>query len=82
MYFFQLGRLTALVGYIGGSVLLRLLNHPNAASFNITALVRSPEKAEKLKALGVNAVIGSHDDPQLVEKLVSEADVVVAMVCK
>jgi D-arabinose 1-dehydrogenase-like Zn-dependent alcohol dehydrogenase len=58
-----------------------LLNHPNAASFHITVLVRAAEKAEKLKTLGVNAVIGSHTDTTLVEKLASEADVVIAMVC-
>jgi hypothetical protein len=30
--------------------------------------------------LGVNAVVGSHSDLQLMEKLASEADVVIAMV--
>lgn len=67
-------------GYIGGSVLSRLLKHPNAASFNITALVRSPEKAEKLKTLGVSPVVGSHSDLALVEKLSAKADVVIATV--
>ena len=67
-------------GYIGGSVLSRLLKHPNAATFNITALVRSPEKAEKLKILGVNPVVGSHSDLALVEKLTAKADVVIATV--
>ncbi|RDB25572.1 Uncharacterized protein C2A9.02 [Hypsizygus marmoreus] len=71
--------LTGVTGYIGGSVLERLLNHPNAATFNLTALVRSPEKAEKLKTLGVNAVVGSHSDLPLIEKLASESDVVIAM---
>ncbi|KAF8066913.1 hypothetical protein FPV67DRAFT_1215028 [Lyophyllum atratum] len=70
--------LTGATGYIGGSVLSRFLERPDIASLNITALVRSPEKAEKLKALGVNAVIGSHDDSALVEKLASEADVVIS----
>ena len=68
------------VGYIGGSVLSRFLKHPNAASFNISALVRSPEKAEKLKNLGVNSVVGSYSDLALLEKLSAEADVVIAMV--
>jgi hypothetical protein len=67
------------VGYIGGAVLLRLLNHPNASSFKITALVRSREKADKLKALGVEAVVGSLSDVVLLEALAAEAHVVIAM---
>jgi D-arabinose 1-dehydrogenase-like Zn-dependent alcohol dehydrogenase len=59
-----------------------LLNHKNAASFHITALVRAAEKAEKLKTLGVNAVIGSHADAALVEELASKADVIFSTVCE
>jgi uncharacterized protein YbjT (DUF2867 family) len=69
-----------LKGYIGGSVLSRFLKHPDASSFNITVLVRSPEKAEKLKAFGVNPVVGSHSDTTLVEGLAAQADVVIAVV--
>ena len=61
-------------------MLSRFLKHPNTASFNISALVRSPEKAEKLKNLGVNSVVGSYSDLALLEKLSAEADVVIAMV--
>ncbi|KAF8979353.1 hypothetical protein BDQ17DRAFT_1366573, partial [Cyathus striatus] len=64
---------------IGGSVIARLLEHPNAASFNITALSQSPDKAEKLKEF-VTPVVGSHSDTDLLEKLMSESDVVLAMV--
>jgi len=61
-------------------VLARLLERSDASSFNFTALVRSAEKAEKLKKLfGVNAVVGSHSDLDLLEKLASESDVVMAM---
>ena len=67
-------------GYIGGSVLTRLLEHSNVNSFQITTLVRSPEKAEKLKSLGVNAVVGSLLELDKVKKLASEADVVFATV--
>jgi len=68
-------------GYIGGAVLTQfLLQHPDASeSFNITALVRSPEKAEKLKALGIEAVVGSLSDHDVLEKLASASDVVFAM---
>ena len=61
-------------------MLSRFLKHPNAASFNITTLVRSPEKAEKLKTLRVNPIVGSHSDLTLVEKLTAKADVVIATV--
>lgn len=61
-------------------MLLRFLKHPDVASFNITVLVRSPEKAENLRAFGVNPVVGSHSDAPLVEKLTGQADVVIATV--
>ncbi|TFK40282.1 NAD(P)-binding protein [Crucibulum laeve] len=70
---------TGVTGYIGGSVLARLLEHPDAGSFHVTALVRSEEKANKLKALGVNAVVGTHSELGLIKDLASEADVVIAM---
>ena len=35
-------------GYLGGSVLSRLLAHPSRDTFEITAIVRSAEKAKKL----------------------------------
>lgn len=68
---------TGATGYIGGSVLARLLEHPNISSLHITAVVRNGEKAQKLKQLGVNVVVGSHNDPSLVETLAAEADVVI-----
>jgi len=43
-------------------------------------VVRSPEKAEKLRELGINVVVGSHSDPNLMEKLAEETDLVLAMV--
>ena len=68
------------IGYIGGAVLYRLLQHPSAKTFDITALVRSPEKAKKLESFGVKGVVGSLDDYDLVEDLVSKAHVVVDIV--
>ena len=67
-------------GYIGGAVLERFLSRPDITSYNVRALVRSPEKAEKLKTFGVDAVVGSHDDVVLVEKLASETDVFFSIV--
>ncbi|KAF8807004.1 NAD(P)-binding protein [Phlegmacium glaucopus] len=71
--------LTGATGYIGGTVLSRFLKHPDVGSFNITVLVRSPEKAEKLKAFGVNPVVGSHSDTSLMENLTAQTDVVIAV---
>jgi len=68
--------LTGATGYIGGSVLERLLDHPDADTFEITVLVRSPEKAENFKKFGVNPVVGSFNDTQLLEDLTAAADVV------
>lgn len=67
-------------GYIGGSVLSRLLEHPEHDQFAITALVRSPEKAEKLKSFGVNAVEGSIDEWEKLEGLASQAHIVLSIV--
>ncbi|KAJ6571112.1 hypothetical protein B0H19DRAFT_1255111 [Mycena capillaripes] len=68
-----------LTGYVGGTVLTRFLAHPHADTFQFTVLVRDPKKAEKFRDLGIKAVVGSHSDAKLVEKLASEADVVIAM---
>ncbi|EGO24512.1 hypothetical protein SERLADRAFT_467949 [Serpula lacrymans var. lacrymans S7.9] len=70
--------LTGATGYIGGSVLANLLNHPKSDSFHITVLIRSEEKLPKFRSVGVKAVIGSHSDTTLLSKLASEADVVFA----
>ncbi|KAK7690466.1 hypothetical protein QCA50_005564 [Cerrena zonata] len=67
---------TGATGYIGGSVLHRLLEHPSAKTFDITALVRSPEKAEKLESFGVKAITGSLSDYALLEELTSQAHVI------
>ncbi|KAL5519747.1 hypothetical protein ACEPAG_1407 [Sanghuangporus baumii] len=71
--------LTGATGYIGGSILWRLLNHRDARTFNIKVLVRNPEKAKLLQEkFGVEAVIGSHADVDKIEGLVSEADYVIS----
>jgi len=61
-----------------------LLTHPDAASFKITALVRSPEKAEKLRSLGVEPLIGSFTDKDLkfLVDAAAASDVVMAIVIK
>lgn len=59
-------------------MLTRLLNHKLSDTFEITVLVRNAEKAEKLKTLGVNTVIGSNEDTALLKRLATEADIVIS----
>ncbi|KAJ7210280.1 hypothetical protein C8J57DRAFT_1608103 [Mycena rebaudengoi] len=68
------------VGYVGGAILRRLVEHPKAATFEITLLVRDPLKEQKLSSLGLKVVVGSHADTTLLEALSIEADVVFAAV--
>ncbi|KAF9562653.1 NAD(P)-binding protein [Agrocybe pediades] len=71
---------TGVTGFIGGTVVNRLLTHPNAASFKITVLVRTSEKAEKFKPLGVDTIIGSYTDKDLkfLTDAAANSDVVIA----
>ncbi|OSD08792.1 NAD-P-binding protein [Trametes coccinea BRFM310] len=69
--------ITGATGYIGGSVFQRLVQHPNAANFNLTALVRSPEKAKFVREnFPVNVVEGSNADLDKLTDLSERADVV------
>ncbi|KAF6747570.1 hypothetical protein DFP72DRAFT_919668 [Ephemerocybe angulata] len=72
--------ITGATGYIGGSVLGRLLVHPESKSFEIVALVRSAEKAAKISTLGVETVVGDYDNLALLTELASNADVVFEIV--
>jgi len=60
-------------GYIGGTVLDAVLKHPNAAQFDITAYVRSEEKAQKVRALGLKAISGTLT---AVEEAASQSEVI------
>jgi len=72
--------ITGATGYIGGTVLDRFLRHESASSWQFTALVRSEDKAEKLRDFGVKTIIGSLSDLSLIENAASESDVVIAAV--
>ncbi len=56
-------------------MLSQLLAHPRRNTFEITVLVRSEEKARRLKTFGVNPIIGSIKDTALVEQLAEQAHV-------
>ncbi|OSC98275.1 NAD-P-binding protein [Trametes coccinea BRFM310] len=69
--------LTGATGYIGGAVLQKLLQHPNASTFDITVLVRNAEKAKILESkFGVKVVVGTHQELDKLESLAENADVV------
>ncbi|KAG0291713.1 hypothetical protein BGZ98_002922, partial [Dissophora globulifera] len=67
-----------ITGFIGSSAMDRILQDPTARTrYNVRALVRSPEKAERdIRPFGVEPVIGSFDDVDLLTKEASQADVV------
>ncbi|KDQ57353.1 hypothetical protein JAAARDRAFT_293117 [Jaapia argillacea MUCL 33604] len=65
-------------GYIGGTILTRLLSHPKFNTFKITVLVRDQAKAKRLETLNITAEVGSHSDLARLEELASNADVVFA----
>jgi nucleoside-diphosphate-sugar epimerase len=70
--------LTGATGYIGGSLLTALLQHPNASNFCITALIRGDnERVQKLASLNVKTLLGSNESFEILEKAASESDVVI-----
>ncbi|KAK2460901.1 hypothetical protein APHAL10511_007371 [Amanita phalloides] len=69
---------TGATGYIGSSAVSAFLDHPKRDAFEITALVRDANKAEKLKQFNITPVVGSHLYGPLFEKLASETDVLIA----
>ncbi|KAF8149869.1 hypothetical protein B0H34DRAFT_785168 [Crassisporium funariophilum] len=70
--------LTGPTGYIGGSVLTRLLSHPLSDTFRLTVLVRSSEKASQFRTMGIRAVVGSNSDLGLLKELAGDSDLVIA----
>ncbi|MBF4607122.1 NAD-dependent epimerase/dehydratase family protein [Curtobacterium sp. VKM Ac-1393] len=65
--------LTGASGYIGSSVLRSLVAHGH----EVTALVRSDEKAQHVRDSGGRAVVGDVTDTDVVERLLHESDGVV-----
>ncbi|KAJ6451923.1 hypothetical protein C8R45DRAFT_1124291 [Mycena sanguinolenta] len=67
-------------GYIGGPIMSRFIERKDE-KLNISALVRSVEKAKKIRNhdLRLNVIIGSHNNAELVERLVADSDVVFSL---
>src|SRR5882724_4914144 len=64
---------TGASGYIGGSVAAHLV----AAGHQVTGLVRSQEKADSVRALGIQPLLGTLDDGERQARAAQAADVVV-----
>lgn len=69
--------LTGVTGYIGGDAFYHL--HQNHPDFEFALLVRSEEKAKKVRAKfpDVRIVIGGLDDDATLEREASWADIVI-----
>ena len=64
---------TGASGYIGGSVAAHLV----AAGHQVTGLVRSQEKADSVRAKGIQPLLGTLDDGERLARAAQAADVVV-----
>ncbi|KAI0701878.1 NAD-P-binding protein [Cerioporus squamosus] len=68
---------TGATGYVGGHALQHILAHPEAHTFNITALVRNPDSAKMLESkFNVKAVVGSLKDLEKLTELAEGAHLV------
>ena len=65
--------LTGANGFIGGAAAVALI----AAGHKVRGLVRSTEKAERIEAYGIEAVVGSLDDAALLQTEARAADAIV-----
>jgi len=63
-------------GYIGGSALAHLIQHPKRAEYDITIHLRSAEKAKVFEKLGFKTVLGSLNDVADLEKFAAGSDIV------
>jgi len=64
---------TGASGYIGGSVAAHLV----AAGHQVSGLVRSPEKADAVRAFGIEPVMGTLDDGGILSRAAQAAELVV-----
>ena len=60
-------------GYIGGSIVERLM----ATGHQVSGLVRSEGKIPLLKGRGIDPVVGTLDDPEILTKAAQAADAVI-----
>jgi nucleoside-diphosphate-sugar epimerase len=65
--------ITGAAGFIGGSIAVGLV----AAGHQVTGLIRKPEQADALRQLGINPMIGTLDDRDLLVREARQADAVI-----
>ncbi|KAK0205283.1 hypothetical protein DFS33DRAFT_1259613 [Desarmillaria ectypa] len=65
-------------GYIGGTILSRLIEHKDSKNFDITILLRATRSPAGYEALGLKTVSGSNSDFALLRAQAAAADVVFA----
>ncbi|KAF9322113.1 hypothetical protein BG003_006958 [Podila horticola] len=65
-------------GYIRSTAMDLLLKESATSRHTFRALVRSPEKAEDIRSLGIEPVLGSLDDSQLLEKEAAHTDIILS----
>lgn len=65
--------ITGAAGYIGGSVAARLLTE----GYTVRGLVRTQEQAERVKQLGIDPVIGTLEDKDILTREAKQADAVI-----
>ena len=76
--------LNVVPGYVGGSLLQRLLSHPKASTFAITTLVRNAEKAKAIAAIlpDVNVVTQHPGKYDQFESLSEQSHIVMHVVSR
>jgi len=65
--------ITGVAGYIGGSVTARLVE----AGYQVRGLTRHESNIDKLKAIGIDAVVGDLEDSELLKDCADKADIVI-----
>lgn len=64
-------------GYVGGSILSHLQSASSSSAYSFSALVHDNQRAEQLRSLNVEPVIGSFSDVPLLTAAATDADIVI-----
>ncbi len=65
--------ITGAAGYIGGSVAARLIK----AGYHVSGITRHESNVDKLKVVGVEAIVGDLEDTDLLKECADKADIVI-----
>lgn len=64
---------TGVTGYIGGTITVQLLKK----GYKVLGLLRNKEDEQKVRELGIEPIIGSLDEVQLIESTIEKSDAVI-----